>query len=122
MSTYRGTPELAFELNLTAIDVNKIFPASRTVTTSEILDMSSGCVDPMGTALAFVHLKTIAIQNTGSGQLVIGGGSNPVLGSDQTTLGPGECWATTHGYNVDGTHKNLLVTGTSTYLIWIVGN
>lgn len=83
---------------------NKQFDDTRTVgaSSSETLDLSGVLLDEDGTTLAFTKVKGLVIiaDPTNTNDVVVGNGSNPVVGgpfgSDGTqvvTIHPGDCFA-----------------------------
>ena len=73
-------------------NADKIYSAAFTVTsgTPLVLDMTS-LLDPLGGAVNFAHVLAVIISNDSvtAGQIfTVGGGTTPVLGSDQLTVQP----------------------------------
>jgi len=99
------------------------------------LDVSGGLTSKLsGAAATFAELTVIAVKHTGgAGNLVIGGGSNPVstiwgTAGDQSVIGPGGIWvwaSPTNGAAVTAATADILriasSSGTVTYDIVIHG-
>jgi hypothetical protein len=87
-----------------ALKANKMFDDTRTVSasSSETLDLSGSLVDADGVTLAFTKIKAIVIiaSPDNTNDVVVGNGSNPVVGgpfgadgTQEITIHPGDCFA-----------------------------
>ncbi len=124
LATFTGTPKITSSTNLSSSDISKVFQDIRAASAADPLDLTSGLVDPYGNALVFTAVKLVCIKNTSAtATLTVGGGSNPVFGSDQYTIKAGVCLPILSSFTVDGTHKILTITpsAAATYQIIIAG-
>jgi hypothetical protein len=119
-----ATVTQSFSKQFTTSDVSKTYANART-TSGETLDLTATLADIYGTTINLSTLKYLYVENTDTTKtLTVGTGSNPALGSDQFTIGPGQCVVTTHPYTIDGTHKNLkfaVSSGSLVYNLVLVG-
>jgi len=82
-------PNSSLGAGSTGGNVSGCFSESFTVTAGTPLAIALGTVnDPLGNALGFVHVTSVLVENdsTTAGQdFTVGGGTHPVLGTDQGT-------------------------------------
>jgi len=70
--------------------VNQVYAAAFSVAGTPLTINVGNCTDPLGGNVAMVHVAIVEIVNTSStGNLTLGGGTNPVMGSDVATIQPG---------------------------------
>lgn len=122
LGSYSGNPRLT--QSASNVSVTKVFTDARTTAVPETLDLTTGLTDAYGAALVYSSCKYVCIQNTHvSATLTIGGGANPLFGTDQYTIKPGATLPITSTFAVAGGSKNLLVTPSAscTYSIIIAG-
>jgi hypothetical protein len=88
-SQVNHAPNIALGAGGTAGNVNLCFCEPFTVSSGTPLTINVGtALDPMGNALGMVHVSCVLVENdsTTAGQdFTVGGGTHPVLGSDQYT-------------------------------------
>jgi hypothetical protein len=82
-------PNISLGAGSTAGNVNACFSESFTVSNGSPLTINlASANDPLGNALSIVHVTSVLVENdsTTAGQdFTIGGGTHPVLGTDQGT-------------------------------------
>jgi hypothetical protein len=82
-------PNLPIGPGNTAGNVDRCFSESFTITAGTPLTINvATATDPLGNALGIVHVSSILVENdsTTAGQdFTVGGGTHPVLGTDQAT-------------------------------------
>ena len=126
LGQYNGSPGIDSSLTFSTSDLSKVFADSRSISAADPLDVTSGLTDQYGTALVYATVKTVVIKNThATATLTIGGGSDPLYGTDQYTLKAGQTLPITSSATVDGTHKVLTITpsvASTTYDILILGS
>lgn len=111
LASYGGSPTISFTKTLSTSDISKCYQNNQTSASPITFDVNSGLTDAYGTALVYTSVKTIVVRNNAaSASLVIGGGSNPLMGTDQVTLAAGQVLVLTSPITVDGTHKVLTIT------------
>ena len=105
------SPKFTVSVNLSTTDISKMYQNSYSAQSSPVtLDLTS-LTDDYGQSISFGSLKGAWIYNTdNTATLVVGGGTNPALGTDQYTITPGKLLPITSVFTVDGTHKNLVLT------------
>lgn len=109
-TTYTGQPKIDVSKTYTTDDITKVFTASATIASPATHDLTS-CTDSFGTALTFSSLKGLFIRNmSASATLVVGGGSDAVLDTDQYTVGPESSIFVTTTFNVDANEKIITLT------------
>lgn len=124
LATFTGTPRITTSTTLDSTAISKVYQAARSISSPDTLDLTSGLTDAYGQALVFAAVKCVTIYNTSAtATITVGGGSNPVFGSDQYTIKAGACLPITSPFTVDGTHKVITVTpsASATYQIIIAG-
>lgn len=125
LARYTGGFSSSAESTLDASALTKVYMVSGSGAGPDTYDVNSGLTNAYGVALVYTTVKGIWIKNThATATLVIGGGSNPLLGTDQYTLKAGNALAITSPFTVDGTHKVLKITqsATATYELVILGS
>lgn len=115
--------KLSDTISLSTSDVSKVYTASVTSGSATVIDLTS-LTDGFGAALSFSTLKACVVENTGAGSLVVGGGTNPVFGTDQYTVKSGAVLPVLSSFTVDGTHKTLTLTpsASTTFNLVLVGS
>jgi hypothetical protein len=82
-------PNVAIGAGNTAGNVDRCFCEPFTVTAGTPLTVNvASAVDPMGNALGIVHVTSVLVENdsaTAGQDFTVGGGTHPVLGTDQGT-------------------------------------
>jgi hypothetical protein len=82
-------PSIALGAGNTAGSVDRCFSESFTVSAGTPLTVNlSSATDPLGNAVGMVHVTSVLVENdsTTAGQdFTVGGGTHPVLGTDQGT-------------------------------------
>ena len=82
-------PNLSLGAGNSAGNVDRCFSEAFTVTSGTPLTINvTTALDPLGTAIACVHVTSVLVENdsTTAGQdFTVGGGTHPVLGTDQGT-------------------------------------
>ena len=85
-------PAVGITVGSTAGKVNACISQSFSVTSGTPLTINvSTALDPLGNAAGMVHVSSIVVENNSviAGQIfTVGGGTHPVLGSDQMTVQP----------------------------------
>lgn len=79
LATGAFSPVINYSRDLTLVEITKGFSDSRSFTTSDALDISTGLTGGLNNTFGFATVKKIVIVNTGSVQLTIGGGTNPLF-------------------------------------------
>jgi hypothetical protein len=124
--TYTGNPSITKTISLSSSDITKVYSATRSVSSADTFDVTSGLTHAFGAALVYASVKGLVILNThATASIVVGGGSNPLLGTDQYTVKAGQAlYVPCVPVTVDGTHKVLTVTpsGAVTYSLLILGS
>lgn len=125
LGTYSGNPKITDTTSLSSADVTKVFTDGRSLSAPETLDVTAGLTSAYGAALVYSSVKAVVIQNThGTATIVVGGGANPLFGTDQYTVQPGQTFSVPNvPVAVSGTAKNVLVTpsAAATYNVMILG-
>ena len=88
--TQQSGPQLTVGNASGQVDV--VYCGNFTITAGTPLTINLGtCLDPLGGNASMLHVAVIIVANTNSsgGNLTIGGGTDPVLGSDVNTIMPG---------------------------------
>jgi len=89
MSQVNHQPNFSLGAGNTAGNVDRCFCEAFTVTAGTPLTINvATATDPMGNALGMVHVTSVLVENdsTTAGQdFTVGGGTHPVLGTDQGT-------------------------------------
>ena len=123
-AVYSGQPTISVSDTLTNSDISKVYSSSATISSATPIDFTS-LTDVFGSALNFTGtLKGLYVYNThATATLTVGGGSNPILSTDQITLAAGSAVILTSPVTVDGTHKVLTLTPSAScsYQIIAVG-
>lgn len=88
-STVDHNPNTVVSVGSTAGKINACISQPFTITsgTPLTINVASG-LDPLGNAAGMVHVSSVIVENdsvTGGQDFTIGGGTHPVLGSDQYT-------------------------------------
>ncbi|AWM39782.1 hypothetical protein GobsT_18560 [Gemmata obscuriglobus] len=91
LGIYNGNPKIVASLGLSSAQAAKRFTKQVTTGSGTSYDVTTGLTDAFGTALTFATVNAVAIYNTGAASLTVGGGSNPLFGSDQYTVKAGQC-------------------------------
>jgi len=123
-TAFSGFPKLSQSQSLdSTTPVNKVFNQSATISSPTTLDVTA-LTDAYGAALSFGTVKQFVIQNTGAGNLVVGGGSNPLFGTDQYTVKSGATLPITSSFTESGSAKNILLTPSASlsYTLIICGS
>jgi hypothetical protein len=89
MSQVSHQPNIALGVGNTAGNVDRCLSESFTVSAGSPLTVNlTSAFDPLGNALGMVHVTSVLVENDSStaGQdFTVGGGTHPVLGTDQGT-------------------------------------
>ena len=123
-AAFAGYPKLSQSQSLdSTTPVNKVYNETGTISSPHTIDVSS-LTDAYGAALAFGTVKQFVIQNTGAGNLVVGGGSNPLFGTDQFTVKSGATLPITSSFTEGAGAKNILLTPSASlsYTLIICGS
>jgi hypothetical protein len=91
LGAYNGTPRITMSNGLTSAQAAKKWSASVTSAATTDYDVTSGLTDAYGTALVYATVNAVAVYNSGSANLTVGGGSDPLFGTDQYTVKAGQC-------------------------------
>lgn len=125
LGTYSGNPQISTVTSFSTSDISKVYTAAGTTAVNLNLDVTSGLTDAFGNALVFGTVKTFVLKNThATATLTVGGGTNPLFGSDQYTVAAGACLPITTSFTVDSTHKVIRVvpSASCTYQLMILGS
>jgi hypothetical protein len=125
LGAYTGNPGITKSVKLSASDVTKVYTVARSVSSPDTFDVTTGLTNAYGAALVYTSVKAVVVLNTHTtATITVGGGSNPLFGSDQYTVKPGQVlYVSAVPATVDGTHKVLTVTPSAavTYQLLILG-
>jgi hypothetical protein len=129
LGNYQGVISLnagsAGTISLTSADVTKVYAANRSGGSPDVFTLDDGSLtDAYGNALTFAEAHAVVIKNThASATLTVGGGTDPLFGSDQYTLKAGQLLPITSPFTVDGTHKQITITpsAAATYSVIVLG-
>lgn len=124
LATYSGSPKIVASKSYATTDISKVFDATGSTGSPVTYDVTA-LTDDYGAALAMATVKGFVIQNThATATLTIGGGSNPLFGSDHYTVKAGCCLPITSAFAASGAAKNVLVTpsATATWQVLILGS
>lgn len=109
LTSYSGTTKVSQTLALTGL--TKVYATDVSASSVQTYDLTSGLTDAYGTALVFTSLQGVVIQNTSAtATITVGGGTNPVFGTDQYTVKAGATLPITSTFPVDSTHKVIRIT------------
>lgn len=126
LATYRGGPSLSLETSYSSSQVTKCYQLETTQSTTQSYLLDDGSLtDVYGTSLVFSSIQLLAINNKDATQtLTVGGGTHPVLGSDQYTVKAGQLLIITSPFTVDATHDLLRIvpSGSMTFDLLVVGS
>ena len=126
LGTYIGNPQIAKTITLSSSDITKVFGDSRASAVAVPLDVTSGLVDAFGLSLVYTTVKAVVVLNThATASITVGGGSNPLFGSDQYTVPSGQVlYVPNVPITVSGTVKVLTITpaASATYNVLILGS
>lgn len=117
------SPRINYLTSLSSSDVTKVYFTSATISGVTTLDVTA-LTDIYGTALSYGTVKGVYIENSGAGNLVLGGGTNPLFGTDQYTVKTGAVLPIVSPFTVGGSNKVITLTPSAslTYSIIIVGS
>jgi hypothetical protein len=123
LATFSGGPSLTESLSLPTTTLNYVYNAVQAATASPVTYNVQSLTDVYGNAVNMATVYTIAIQNTGTHTIVVGTGTNALMGTDQVTLQAGHTVIITSPITVSGSVKNLLLTpsASTTWNIIILG-
>ncbi len=121
LATGSFTPAINYSRDLTLVEITKGFSDSRSFTTSDALDVSTGLTGGLNNSIGFATVKKIVIHNTGTVQLTIGGGSNPLFAAIVVPVNG--IIALVTSITTSGSVKNInsSCTGTGSYDLIIEG-
>ncbi len=128
LGTYSGGPKLTYTVD--SATITKVYSDEDPAEGSGgvMFDVSDGSLsDAYGTPLIYTTVKEVIIYNTSvSASIVVGGGSNPLFGTDEfITIKAGKCVAIgAVPATVDGSHKilTLVPSATASFKILILGS
>lgn len=124
LGVYNGTPKITVSNALTSAQAAKRWSKSDTSAATHDYDVTSGLVDAYGVALVYATVNAVAIYNSGSATITVGGASNSLFGSDQYTVKAGQCVVVPCvPITVSGSVKNIHIipTASTTWQIIILG-
>ena len=128
-NSFGPSPTISVSFNLPSATITKMIESGGTISSPTTINFAS-VADVFGATLTFTKVLGIFVQNNSTTQtLTIGGGSQPVCGSDQYTIGPGttstpNVFFQNSTFNVtSGSAQNLLLTpsGSLSYSLIAVG-
>lgn len=121
---FTGTGRLSQTQTLTTADISKVYIGTGTISGVSTINVTS-LTDAYGNSISFATVKGCVIQNSGAGNLVVGGGTHPLFSTDQYTIASGATLPITSAFTVSsGTHDTITLTPSAslTYSIIIVGS
>jgi hypothetical protein len=124
LGVYNGTPKVVASLGLTSAQAAKRYTTQVASAVAVDYNVLTGLTDAYGTALVYTTVNAVAIYNTGSATITVGGSTNPLFGSDLYTIKAGQCLVIPNvPITVSGTVKNIHVSpaASTTWQIAILG-
>jgi hypothetical protein len=119
-ATYTKTNGIEFDTGISGFDstltlstsnITKVWTNSYTAQSGAVTLDLAALTDTYGQSITFTSLKGLHVYNNhASATLVVGGGANPALGTDQYTVTAGKILPVSSVFTIDGTHKNLVLT------------
>jgi len=127
LGTYLGSPSISATTVLTSTAIPKLYQANQAATSSVVtLQVNNASLsNAFGTALTYVTVACVVIQNTGAANLVVGAGTHPLFGSDSYTIQPGQTLVVSNvPITVSSTVNIITITpaASTTWKIMILGS
>lgn len=126
LAVYNGSPGIAGTITLASTQITTgVYQATGTISSGTSITVNNGSIaNAYNSPLTYTTVQAVVIANTGTAKIVVGGGSNPLFGSDQYTVQPGQILVIPNvPVTVSSSAKQLTLTpsASTTYQILIVG-